>query len=88
MAKRTKFTATFSDGTVLTRSSDCRVYAAAWLAYGEREDGKYGKGWHLQGFSSSQEQARKNMDAETAFVRRNSGYTTKFSEVAPAEVAS
>lgn len=36
MAKRIKFTATFADGTTLTRTSDRKEYTHAWRVIGER----------------------------------------------------
>lgn len=36
MAKRIKYTATFADGTTLTRTSDRKEYTHAWRVKGER----------------------------------------------------
>lgn len=72
MPKPTKFTATFSDGTVAKRSSHSRPYTHAYLARGtyvsyfQFEAGEV-KDFVRIGFSTSAEQARKNMIAETAW---------------------
>lgn len=84
--------ATFADGTVLTRSSVTKVYTHAYLVRGWYElsfpygDHKVGDAVdHTQsGFSGSAEQAKRNMFAETAWVRK--GKTPRevtFEEVVP-----
>lgn len=98
MTRARKVKATFSDGTVLTRSSVSRVYTHAYLTHGthpprdERwpEHLRVAGTWQLSGFSSSAEQAAKNMEAESAFYRNNigKGYTRDFAEVVAVEVLS
>jgi hypothetical protein len=94
--KPRKVKATFSDGTVLTRTSVSRIYTHAYLARGRKPDPgpDYGeayraiRSWEKSGFSSSADQARRNMDGETAFLRRcaDKGWTRDFAEVVPVEV--
>jgi hypothetical protein len=71
MPKPTKYTATFSNGVVKTRSSH-RTYRAAWYAEGTYtldRDGYLGKKGDVRhssnyGFSSSLAQADRNMRTE------------------------
>lgn len=93
-----KVTATFSEGTVLTRTSQSRIYTHAYLAKGTKPDPgpQYDEAWRAirtwekSGFSSSAEQAARNMDAETAFYRNNigKGWTRDFAEVVAVEVVA
>jgi hypothetical protein len=86
----TYYVAKFSDGTALLRSTSSRVYTHAYLAHGSRPDpgenytpeARAIRTWRKSGFSSSAEQARKNMEAETAWYQRNSDkYTRALAEV-------
>lgn len=80
MAKRNKYRATFSNGAVKTRSTDSRIYTHAYhyVSFGGHE---------AFGFSSSEAQCQANMEAESAWSRRNSG-PLQFAEVVPVEVAT
>jgi hypothetical protein len=57
-----KYTATFSDGTIITRSSH-RDYKVAWIIRQRREDSEkiklYGEFWQRTGFASSKTLALK-----------------------------
>jgi len=74
----------------LERGSTSRVYTHAYLAEGHcpiRPDIASDTGrWQQSGFSSSEQQARKNMEAETAWIRGREGYSRDFAEVVAVEV--
>lgn len=82
---RTHYRARFSDGTEIKRSTQRRVYTHAYYCRARRVPAD--SIWSKYGFSSSPEQAARNMEAESAFVRRNCGYRLVFSEIVAVEVA-
>jgi hypothetical protein len=74
MTKKIEYTATFSDGTVLTRKSH-REYQAAWRWTGTRiEDGRV---LSQDGFSATRELAAKALRAHTNWC----GLKVDFAEV-------
>ena len=82
----TYYKAIFSDGTVLKRSTASRKYSHAYLSRGTYESHRFGlphARWRHSGFSSSEAQARKNMDAETAWTRRVDNPCVIIAEVVP-----
>ena len=90
MAKRKLYIATFSNGETRQRSTTTRNYTHAYLAIGTYVS-RNGDGgdprtlpWKKYGFSASPGQARKNMDAETAWYRKIG--LVSFAEVAEAVI--
>lgn len=84
------YVARFSNGREIKRSTANRTYTHAYLAHGKvpaevmsRYPDHTGF-WEKWGFSASETQCRKNMEAETAYYQRN-GYTRDFAEIAPVE---
>ena len=64
----------------IKRSTISRTYTRAYLALGTGHWEGKDYTWRKTGFSSSAEQARKSMDGELAFTRRN-GHAPSFAEV-------
>jgi hypothetical protein len=77
MTKPRKVRATFSNGVVKTRSSHSRVYTHAYQFITST-------GWTQFGFSSSEEQCRRNLAAESAYYGKKG--PLQFSEVVAVEV--
>ena len=87
--------ATFSNGAVLKRRSVTKVYTHAYLikgVYGENAKGwggssiELGTIWGHSGFSTSEEQCRRNMSGESAWARKQPGTAVTFEEVVAVEV--
>jgi hypothetical protein len=78
MSKPRKVRATFSNGVVKDRSSLSKVYTHAYQFI-------TGKGWQQFGFSTSEEQCRRNLAAESAYSAKHNG-PLQFSEVVEVEV--
>lgn len=72
MAKRPTFTGTFSNGVQVKRTSDRREYTHAWIGvgiYNNRARPEYrGETGSSSGFSTSREQAARNMATECRFL--------------------
>jgi hypothetical protein len=74
--------ATFSTGDTRARNTVIRTFTHAYLVRLRRPDGQT---YERSGFSVSEDQCRRNMLAETAYVRRQ-GYVPIVEEVVPVEV--
>ena len=71
------FKATFTNGAVRKRASASRVYTHAYQFITKGGGGQFG-------FSTSEAQCLANMEAESAWVRRNQG-PNQFEEVTAVE---
>jgi hypothetical protein len=69
----TYYKATFSDGTVLRRSTVSRKYSHAWLAYGSTLANPQWPTWRMSGFSGTEQLARKQ--AAGPWANRTVGFT-------------
>ena len=78
MSKPRMVRATFSNGVTKTRSSTSRVYTHAYLFISKGGSAHFG-------FSASEAQCLTNLEAESAWVRRNQG-PLQFAEVIPVEI--
>ena len=84
---KTYYKAIFEDGTILTRSTDGRTYSHAWMAKGQRahlNDQWPAGSWRSEGFSGSEELARKALAGNDRADPLQKHYTTTFRGVAPA----
>lgn len=87
---RTYYKATFSDGTVLTRSAASRKYTHAYLSRGkyERINPSYWPGvggWRRDGFCGSERLARKALGNRDYFdPKYYTNVNFEISEIAPA----
>ena len=78
------YKAIFPDGSILTRSTASRTYSHGWLAkgyHGPLNEQWPAGNWQSDGFSGSEELARKALKAADRFDPR---YTTNFRGTAPA----
>ena len=75
--------ATFSNGQVIERGSVSKVYTHAYLVAGTHADSRV---WGQSGFSTSEDQCRRNMAAESAWSRKQPGAEVIHQEVVPVEV--
>lgn len=79
-------TATFPDGSIFKRGSQTKHYTHAYK-YIATNPAAQPKPWVRFGASSSEQQCRSNLAAETAWLRKN-GYTIEEYVVAVTEITA
>lgn len=78
----TRYTATFSNGEIVTSAPTAALRTHAWLARGRLASGK---SWSMSGFSKTGElNARKAMSISTSHLHKTEGVVFEIEEVRPA----